>query len=88
MKIISFEQSALQDYINWATENKRIFKKINKLIKEIQREPFEGEGKPEALKYELSGYWSRRISDADRLVYKVEEDTIFVLYCKGHYNDK
>ncbi|MBN2893560.1 MAG: Txe/YoeB family addiction module toxin [Bacteroidales bacterium] len=88
MKIISFEQSALQDYITWSSLDKNIFKKINKLIKDILRSPFEGEGKPEALKYEMSGYWSRRISDSDRLVYKVENETVLIIQCKGHYSDK
>nr|WP_199301770.1 Txe/YoeB family addiction module toxin [Sphaerospermopsis sp. FACHB-1194] len=63
-----------------------VFKKILELIKDIQREPFSGIGKPEPLKYELQGYWSRRITDEHRLVYKVEEDVLIILSCKYHYD--
>ena len=70
--IISFTQTAFEDYQNWSKDDKTIFKKINALIKEVLRTPFTGTGKPEPLKHELSGYWSRRITDEHRLVYKVE----------------
>jgi len=63
----------------------KIFKNILELIRDIQREPFSGIGKPEPLKYELQGYWSRRITDEHRLVYKVEEDLLTILSCKYHY---
>ena len=83
--IISFTQIALEDYQNWSKNDKLIFKKINTLIKEILRTPFTGTGKPEPLKHELSGYWSRRINDEHRLVYKVEEDEVLVISCMYHY---
>lgn len=63
-------------------------KKINDLLKEIQRTPFQGNGSPEALRGDLSGKWSRRINQKDRLVYEVTDETIIVLQCKGHYSDK
>jgi len=62
-----------------------MLKRINRMIKEIQRTPLEGIGKPEPLKHDLSGYWSRRIDDANRLVYKVENDMLTILQCRGHY---
>ncbi|MBO6217947.1 MAG: Txe/YoeB family addiction module toxin [Treponema sp.] len=83
--IISFTQIAFEDYQNWSKNDKLIFKKINTLIKEILRTPFTGTGKPEPLKHELSGYWSRRINDEHRLVYKVEEDEVLVISCMYHY---
>jgi toxin YoeB len=67
-------------------EDKKVFKKILELIKDIQREPFSGIGKPERLKYELQGYWSRRITNEHRLVYKIEEDLLIILSCKYHYD--
>lgn len=85
MKKIAFEPEAFEQLGLWTIEDKKIFKKILELIKDIQREPFSGIGKPEALKYELQGYWSRRITDEHRLVYKVEEDLIIILSCKYHY---
>jgi toxin YoeB len=85
MNEITFERSALDDYSYWALIDKKVFKKINILIKDIIRDPFSGIGKPEALKYELTGYWSRRIKDDHRLVYKIEEDQIIIAQCKGHY---
>ena len=83
--IISFTQIAFEDYQNWSKNDKLIFKKIDTLIKEILRTPFTGTGKPEPLKHELSGYWSRRINDEHRLVYKVEEDEVLVISCMYHY---
>ena len=83
--IISFTQKSLEEYQTWATEDKKIFKKISDLIKEICRTPFEGSGKPEPLKHELSGFWSRRITQEHRLVYKVENDAVYIASCKYHY---
>jgi toxin YoeB len=79
MKKIAFEAESFEHFSQWAIEDKKIFKKILELIKDIQREPFSGIGKPEPLKYELQGYWSRRITDEHRLVYKIEEDLIIIL---------
>ena len=81
---LSFTQEAFEDYQNWQ-ENKAVFKKLNALLKETLRTPFAGTGKPEALKHDLSGYWSRRITDEHRLVYKVAQDAVIVISCKFHY---
>ena len=85
MKKVAFEPEAFEQLGQWATEDKKIFKKILELIRDIQRDPFAGLGKPEPLKYELQGYWSRRITDEHRLVYKVQEDLLIILTCKYHY---
>ncbi|MBC6431308.1 Txe/YoeB family addiction module toxin [Nostoc sp. HG1] len=85
MKKVVFELEAFEELGQWATEDKKIFKKILQLIRDIQRDPFAGIGKPEPLKYELQGYWSRRITDEHRLVYKIEEDLLIILTCKYHY---
>ncbi len=85
MKKIAFEPLALEQYNQWALEDRKIFKKILKLIEDIQRNSFSGIGKPEPLKYELQGYWARRITDEHRLVYNVEENLIIILSCKYHY---
>ncbi|MFP4009036.1 MAG: Txe/YoeB family addiction module toxin [Spirulinaceae cyanobacterium] len=84
---ISFESSAFEDFSEWATLDKKLYRKIIKLIKDIDRSPFEGLGKPEPLKYELSGYWSRRINDEHRLVYQVTDTEIIVVACKYHYSE-
>ncbi len=81
----AFEPEAFEQLGQWATEDKKIFKKILELIRDIQRDPFAGIGKPEPLKYQLQGYWSRRITDEHRLVYKVQEDLLIILTCKYHY---
>lgn len=86
MRII-FSKNAWLDYTSWLIEDKGILKKINELIKEIQRSPFEGKGKPEPLKYELSGLWSRRIDREHRLVYKIQGDDLLIYSCKYHYDN-
>ncbi len=83
---ITFSQNAWEDYISWQSEDKRILKKINGLIKEIQRNPYEGIGKPEPLKYDLSGLWSRRIDRDHRLVYQVVKNELFIYSCRYHYD--
>ena len=83
--IVSFTQKSLEEYQNWATEDRKIFKKIGELIKEICRTPFEGSGKPEPLRHDLAGFWSRRINQEHRLVYKVENDAVYIASCKFHY---
>lgn len=82
-----FTEDGLEDYIYWQSQDKKTLKKINSLLKEINREPFEGEGKPEPLKKE-KGKWSRRINEKDRLVYSYDKDAITIYQCKGHYDDK
>ncbi len=74
------------DYLYWQQKDKRVTKKINELLRDIKRDPFEGIGKPEPLRFELQGCWSRRISDEHRLVYKVYDDAIAVVSCRYHYN--
>jgi toxin YoeB len=83
---IEFHELAWADYLDWQQTNKAILTRINLLIKEIQREPLSGIGKPEALKHDLSGYWSRRIDDTNRLVYGVENDVLTIVQCRGHYH--
>lgn len=84
MKII-FLSPAWEDYLYWQKVDKVILRKINTLIREIARDAYEGSGKPEPLKHNLSGWWSRRINLEQRLVYKVENDSIIVLQCRYHY---
>lgn len=83
---IIFSKNAWDDYTAWLNEDKKILRKINELIKDIQRTPFTGKGKPESLKYDLAGYWSRRIIIEHRLVYRYENDNIFIISCKYHYD--
>ena len=84
MKII-FHPNAWEDYVFWQSENKQNLKKENKLIKAILREPYEGIGKPEPLKFDLSGFWSRRIDQEHRIVYRIRNDELHVLSCRHHY---
>ncbi len=82
---ISFHEHAWEDYLYWQQQDKRVLKRINTLIKAICREPFTGIGKPEPLKYTLSGYWSRRIDDEHRLVYTVQDRHLIIIQCRYHY---
>ena len=84
MSNVSFSEKALDEYIYWQTQDKKTLKRINALLKDINRSPFEGIGKPEPLKGNHSGYWSRRIDDTNRLVYKISDNTIEIYQCKGH----
>ena len=83
--IIAFDPEAFDDFQAWAVADKKVFARIGSLIKDIMRSPLSGIGKPEPLKHNLSGFWSRRITDEHRLVYKVEKDTIYIVSCKFHY---
>ena len=83
--ILVWDEGAWEDYLWWQTEDRRILKRINRLIKDIARNDNEGIGKPEALKHGLSGYWSRRITAEHRLVYKVVGDEIRIAACRYHY---
>jgi toxin YoeB len=87
MSNITFTEQAFADYLYWKTQDKKTLRKINALLTDITRSPFDGIGKPEGLKGDLSGYWSRRIDEVNRLVYRVRPDTIEVYQCKGHYDD-
>jgi toxin YoeB len=82
---VAFTKEAWEDYLYWQQQDKIILKKINGLIKEICRTPFQGFGKPEALRENLSGFWSRRINQEHRLVYTVEENAIIIIQCRYHY---
>ena len=86
MRKIWFDE-AWDDYIYWQTKDKKTLKKINQLLKDIERGNFEGIGKPEPLKGDLSGFWSRRIDSVHRLVYRIQGDVLEIISCKGHYDD-
>ena len=81
----TFSTKAWEQYLYWQTTDKRILKRINLLIKDIQQSPNEGIGKPEPLKHGLSGYWSRRINDEHRIVYKHQDETILIAQLRYHY---
>jgi toxin YoeB len=84
MKIV-FSSQGWADYLHWQQTDRKLLKRINDLIKEITRTPFEGTGKPEPLRHALAGYWSRRINDEHRLVYKVEGDSVWIAQARYHY---
>jgi toxin YoeB len=84
MKLI-FAEQAWEDYLYWQAQDKKTLKRINTLLKEIMRTPFEGTGKPEALKHALAGYWSRRIDEEHRVVYKALPEEIWVVQLRYHY---
>ena len=85
MKRVIFEGKAFDDFTAWATQDKKLYAKITRLIKDIQRSPFTGLGKPEPLRHEFKGYWSRRINNEHRLVYKVMGEEVYIIACKYHY---
>ena len=82
---VLWEDRGWEDYLFWQGQDKKTLKRINLLIQDIKRQPFEGKGKPEPLRYELSGYWSRRIDDVNRLVYKINDGTLEISQCRTHY---
>lgn len=82
---IVFLTNAWEDYLYWQRHDKKMLKRVNELIKQCSRTPFEGIGKPEALKNDLSGWWSRRIDQEHRLVYRVENDKLYIAQCRKHY---
>lgn len=86
-KIIQWDADAWEDYLYWQFQDKKNLKRINQLLKDISRSPFEGIGKPEPLKGNLAGFWSRRIDAEHRLVYAVEGNKVFIFSCRGHYNN-
>ncbi len=85
MMKITFSKNSWEDYLSWQAEDKIMLRKINELIKDIQRTPFAGKGKPEPLKYDLAGFWSRRINREHRLVYQVAGNEILIYSCRYHY---
>lgn len=82
---LAWTDEAWQDYLYWQSQDKKTLKRINKLIQDTQKQPFEGIGKPEPLKANLSGFWSRRIDDTNRLVYAVDDDYLIIISCRYHY---
>ncbi|KPV99190.1 Txe/YoeB family addiction module toxin [Pseudoalteromonas sp. P1-11] len=84
-RLLSWTDEAWNSYVYWQTQDKKTLKRINKLIVDVKRSPFDGIGKPEPLKENLSGFWSRRIDDTNRLVYAVDETAITVISCRYHY---
>lgn len=82
---IVLEINAFHDFNEWANTDKKTYKKIIALIHDVRRNPFTGLGKPEPLKHELKGYWSRRINDRDRLVYTIKDNQVIIISCKYHY---
>ena len=84
MKLI-FSEKAWEDYLHWQKTDKKTLRRINTLIKEVTRDPFNGIGKPEPLKHALAGYWSRRIDEANRMVYRVENNSLLIAQLRYHY---
>ncbi len=83
-----WHENGWEDYLWWQTQDKKTMKRINALIRDIQRSPFEGIGKPEPLKGNMTGWWSRRIDEENRIVYRVQNDSIVIASCKNHYDEK
>ena len=83
--IRSFSEQAWEDYLYWQSQDKKTLKRINKLLDDIARNGYDGIGKPEPLKNNFSGWWSRRINDEDRLIYRISGNDIEIAQCKGHY---
>ena len=86
MKKIWFDE-AWEDYLFWQRQDKKTLKRINSLLKDIERGSFDGIGKPEPLRGNLSGFWSRRIDEVNRLVYRINGDVLEIVSCKGHYDE-
>lgn len=85
-RILQWDVDAWEDYLYWQSHDKKNLKRINQLIKDICRNPFEGIGKPEPLKGNLAGFWSRRIDDEHRVVYAIDDNRVLIISCKGHYD--
>ena len=84
MKLV-FDETAWDDYQHWLATDRRMLERVNKLIRDVQREPYDGIGKPEPLKHALAGYWSRRINDEHRMVYRVNDNTLWIAQLRYHY---
>ncbi len=87
MKKIWFDE-AWDGYLHWQTHDRKILKRVNQLLRDVERGGYDGIGKPEALSGDLAGFWSRRIDDTNRLVYRLRDSKIEIVSCKGHYGDK
>ena len=86
--IKSWDDEAWDDYLNWQIQDKKTLKRINNLLKDIDRQPFSGIGKPEPLTGSLSSYWSRKIDECNRIVYRIKDNRIEIIQCGTHYRDK
>lgn len=84
-RLLSWTDEAWSDYLYWQTQDKKTLKRVNKLISDVKRSPFDGIGKPEPLKEHLAGFWSRRIDDTNRLVYAADDHAITIISCRYHY---
>lgn len=84
-RLLCWTDESWSDYLHWQSQDRKTLKRINRLVAEVRRSPFEGIGKPEPLKENLSGFWSRRIDDAHRLVYAVDDTAITIISCRYHY---
>ncbi len=84
---VAWTDDAWDDYVSWLSKDKKVLKRINKLIQDIRRDPFTGIGKPEQLRFELSGLWSRRINSEHRIVYEVKDNEIIIYSVKSHYDE-
>ncbi len=87
-RALQFEDEGWSDYPYWHKTDKKILQKVHRILEETRRTPFEGVGKSEALKGNYSGYWSRRITEGDRLVYKVTDEAVTIIACRRHYDDR
>lgn len=85
MRNVKFTDEAWATYIYWQSQDKKTLRRINELIKDAQRDPFAGIGKPEALKHSLSGFWSRRIDETNRLIYEADDEDLIIISCRYHY---
>lgn len=85
---LTFSETAWKDYLYWQTQDKKTLKRINLILLDIERNGYDGIGKPEPLRGNLSGYYSRRIDESNRIVYQLAEDSIEIIQCRGHYDDK
>jgi len=83
----TWSDNAWEDYLYWQTQDRKTLKRINDLLRDIERDPFGGIGKPEPLKHEWQGYWSRRINETDRLIYRIKNYQLEVAACRSHYDD-
>ena len=83
-----WHEEAWEDYLYWQTQDKKTLRRINKLLQDIERNGYNGIGKPEPLKYDLSGYWSVQIDEKNRIVFRIEDDTLEIWQCGSHYRDK
>jgi toxin YoeB len=83
----TWSDNAWEDYVYWQAQDRKTLIRINELLRDIERDPFSGKGKPEPLKYEWKGFWSRRINDTDRLIYRISMDQLEIAACRSHYDD-